>query len=146
MHRIFRSHWRAAAGVLALAGVLPGALLVPMPTLPDGARVEVRRDVRSRLPGWRIERIDPSWEGAYTVVATCAGLEIGFQLVRGHGLGPDDAWIQPNDAYARERLGELSDNRRFLVWYGDRPRHDHLSCHEELARLGGPPVVPRDID
>ncbi len=146
MHRTLKSHWRAAAGVLALAAVLPGALLVPIPALPDDGRVEVRRDVRSRLPGWRIQRIDPSWEGAYTVVATCAGLEIGFQLVRGHGLAPDDAWIQPNDAYARERLAELSDNRRFLVWYGDGPRHDHLSCREELAKLGEPPVVPRDFD
>ena len=146
MHRLLRSHWRAAAGVLALAAVLPGALLVPIPTVADSGRIEVRRDVRDRLPGWRIQRIDPSWEGAYTVVATCAGLEIGFQLVRGHGLPPDDAWIQPNDAYARERLGEVSDNRRFLVWYDDEIRHDYLSCQEELARLGEPPVVPRVFD
>lgn len=145
MHRLLHNHWRSAAGVLALAAVLPGALLVPIPSFPDDGRVEVRRDVRSRLPGWRIQRIDPSWEGAYTVVATCADHEIGFQLVRGHGLAPDDAWIQPNDGYARERLAELSDNRRFLVWYGERLRPGQLSCREELARLGEPPV-PRDVD
>lgn len=146
MPRPLRTHARAAAGVLTLAGVLAGALLVPVPVLPDDSRAAVRDEVRHRLPGWRIERIDPSWEGAYAVVTTCAGLEIGFQLVRGHGLAPDDAWIQPNDAYARERLSALSDSRRYLVWYGERVRPDRLSCQEELARMGEPPAVPRIFD
>ncbi len=146
MPRPLTTHWRAAAGVLTLAGVLTGALIVPIPALADDSRAEVRREVRQRLPGWRIERIDPSWEGAYTVVTTCAGLEIGFQLVRGHGLPADDAWIQPNDAYARERLTSLSDNRRYLVWYGGRVRPDQLPCHEELARIGEPPPVTRTFD
>lgn len=125
-----------AAGLLTLAGVLAGALLIPIPVLSDEGRAEVRREVRSRLPGWAIAQVDPSWEGAYTVVATCAEHEIGFQLVPGHGLPLDDAWIQPNDAYARDRLSEVSDNRRYLVWYGERLRPDQLSCREELARSG----------
>lgn len=146
MHRTVRHNWRAAVGALALAAVLPSALLVPIPALPDEQRAEVRRDVRMRLPGWQIERLDPSWEGAYTVVATCAGLEIGFQLVRGHGLPAEDAWIQPNDAYARERLTDVSDNRRYLVWYDDRLRPERLSCSEEMARIGEPPAAARDFD
>lgn len=145
MFRPHRTPWRVAAGTLTLAGVLAGALLVPIPVMSDEGRSAVRREVRSRLPGWAIQQIDPSWEGAYTVVATCAGHEIGFQLVRGHGLPLDDAWIQPNDAYARDRLAEVSDNRRYLVWYGERLRPDQLSCREELARSGDPPE-PRDFD
>lgn len=138
--------WRAAVSALGLAGVLAGALVVPIPTLPDEARSAVRQYVRNRLPGWRIERIDSSWEGAYTVVATCAGLELGFQFVRGHGLPPDDAWIQPNDGYSRERLSEVSDNWRALVWYGERRRPRHISCSDELARMGEPPALPRIFD
>lgn len=146
MPRTLRIRRRAAAGLLALSGVLAGALFVPVPAVPDEGRTSVRAEVRHRLPGWRIERIDPSWEGAYTVVATCAGLELGFQYVSGHGLPADDAWIQPNDAYARDRLSEVSDHYRYLVWYGERRRPDHLSCQDELARLGDPPLVPRVFD
>ena len=95
-HRI--PPWRAGAPFLALAGVLAFSLTVPIPTVPDDARAAVMHAVRTRLPGWRIERLDRSWEGAYTVVTLCAGREIGFQLVPGHGLPAEDAWIQPNDA------------------------------------------------
>jgi hypothetical protein len=132
--------------MLTLAGVLAGALVVPMPSLPDDNRAAVRTEVRNRLPGWRIERVDPSWEGGYTVVASCEGLEIGFQYVRGHGLPADDAWIQPNDDYSRDRLTALSDHFRHLVWYAERRRPKHLSCRDELARLGDPPAAPRNFD
>ena len=145
MTRSFLTHWRSAAGALTLAGVLAGALFLPVPTLADGGRDAVRREVRDRLPGWRVERIDPSWEGAYTVVTSCAGIELGFQYVRGHGLPADDAWIQPNDAYARERLAALSDSRRYLVWYGERVSPRHLSCQDELARSDSP-LIPRIVD
>lgn len=138
--------WHAAVATLGLAGVLLGALTVPIPAASDTGREAVRREVRYRLPGWEVRRIDPSWEGAYTVVTTCAGLELGFQYVRGHGLAPDDAWIQPNDAYSRQRLRSLSDHWRYLVWYSERRQADRLSCNEELARLGEPPVVPRIFD
>jgi len=146
MAKPFRTRRRAAAGIFTLASVLAGALLVPVPTLPDDARAAIRTELRDRLPGWHIERIDPSWEGAYTVVTTCAGLELGFQLVQGHGLPADDAWIQPNDAYARERLSQISDHSGALVWYSERRRPDHLSCSDELARLGNPPINHRNFD
>lgn len=138
--------WRPAMAGILLAGVLAGALLVPVPTTPDAAQATVRSEVRERLPGWRIDRVTPSWENAYTVVASCEGLQIGFQFVPGHGLPADDAWIQPNDAYARDRLWEVSDSRRFLVWYGERRRPQRLSCHQELARLGEAPLVPDTLD
>lgn len=141
-----RTHWRTAVGALSLAAVFAGALTVPIPTVPDAERDEVRREVRFRLPGWRVERVDPSWEGAYTVVTRCGALELGFQYVRGHGLGPDDAWIQPNDDYARRRLRQLSDHWRYLVWYSEPRRDERLSCNEELARLGEEPFVPRSFD
>lgn len=137
---------RAAAGALVLTAAFAGALVMPIPTMPDEARGAVRREVRDRLPGWHIERVDPSWEGAYTVVTTCAGIEVGFQYVPGHGLPADDAWIQPNDAYARERLAPLSDHYRYLVWFSERERPDRLSCSDEMARFGEPPVVPRPFD
>lgn len=146
MPRIHSPRWRAVTGILALAGVLLGALTVPIPTASDTGRESVRREVRYRLPGWEVQRIDPSWEGAYTVVTTCAGLELGFQYVRGHGLGAEDAWIQPNDEYSRDRLRRVSDHWRYLVWYSERRDTERLSCHEELARLGEPPVVPRIFD
>ena len=79
------------------------------------------------------------------MVTSCAGIELGFQYVRGHGLPADDAWIQPNDAYARERLAALSDSRRYLVWYGERVSPRHLSCQDELARSDSP-LIPRIVD
>ena len=146
MHRTRQTHWRAAGGTMALAGVLAGALLVPIPVTPDDGRTAVGLEIRDRLPGWRVERIDPSWEGAYTVVASCGRHELGFQLVRGHGLPVDDAWIHPSDAYARERLAQVSDHSRSLVWYAERRRPRQLSCQEELARLGESPDESRAFD
>ncbi len=97
-----------------------------------------------RLPGWTIQRLERSWEGAYTVVTLCAGRQIGFQLVPGHGLPADDAWIQPNDAYSRERLVGISDHWRYLVWYDDPALVSSLSCEEELAgSRHAPPEVSR---
>jgi hypothetical protein len=138
--------WRNAAVGASLLAVLGVALTVPIPAASDTGREQVRREIRYRLPGWEVQRIDPSWEGAYTVVTTCAGLELGFQYVLGHGLAPDDAWIQPNDGYSRQRLRPLSDHWRYLVWYSERRDADRLSCHEELARVGEPPAVPRSFD
>jgi hypothetical protein len=146
MRSFLHARWRPLAAVLALGGALAGALLIPVPTTPDPAQAAVRGEVRDRLPGWRIDRVSPSWEGAYTVVATCEGLQLGFQFVPGHGLPADDAWIQPNDAYARDRLWEVSDSRRVLVWYGERRRPQRLSCYQELARLGEEPLVPQVLD
>jgi hypothetical protein len=122
-----------------LAAAFAAALLAPLPLTPNGARAQVVATVEQRLPGWHIERARSSWEGAWSVVATCGRLRLGFQLVPGHGLRPGDAWLHPQDRYARERLGAISDNWRTLVWFSPPIglRHTTLSCHQEMARLGG---------
>lgn len=125
--------WRSGASFLALAGAFALSLTVPIPSLPDAGRQVVIREVRERLPGWEVARIERSWEGAYTVVTGCAGHEIGFHFVPGHGLPAEDAWLQPTDTYSRDRLRGISDHWRHLVWYEDPALMDTLSCHEELA-------------
>jgi len=125
--------WRSGASFLALAGAFALSLTVPIPSLPDAGRQVVIREVRERLPGWEVARIERSWEGAYTVVTECAGREIGFHFVPGHGLAAEDAWLQPTDTYSRDRLRGISDHWRHLVWYEDPALMDTLSCHEELA-------------
>lgn len=125
--------WHAGASFLALAGVFALSLTVPIPAIPDDDREAVMHEVEERLPGWSVERLDPSWEGAYTVVTLCAGRELGFQFVPGHGLPATDAWLQPNDEFTRERLVGLSDHWRHLVWYDDPALFNTLSCHEEIA-------------
>ena len=127
------SRWRTGASFLALAGVFALSLSVPIPTLPDPGRQSVLREVRERLPGWKVDRLERSWEGAYTIVTSCSGREMGFQFVPGHGLPAGDAWLQPNDSFARDRLRGLSDHWRYLVWYHDPALMNTLSCHEEIA-------------
>ena len=123
----------ALAALVALFGV---ALLAPMPALPNTARAEVVATVSDRLPGWRIVRTHSSWEGAWSVVAACGSLRLGFQLVPGHGLSPGDAWLHPEDTYAKNRLASISDDTRFLVWFREPLRPRALSCRQELARIG----------
>jgi hypothetical protein len=141
-----RSHRRAVAVIGALVATFLVAFLAPVPALPDTMRAEVRSEVNERLPGWNIQKLDRSWEGAYTIVTSCAGKEVSFQLVPGHGLPPDDAWLHPTNDFARNRLRTLSDHRRYLVWYADPRRPDSLSCDEELARTGEPPITARTSD
>jgi len=124
---------RTGASFIALAGVLSLSLTVPIPSLPDSGTAAVAEVINRRLPGWTVDRLDRSWEGAYAVVTTCAGRQLGFQYVPGHGLGPGDAWLQPNDLDARERLASISDHWRHLVWYDDPAIIDTLSCQEELV-------------
>ena len=95
---------RGAVIIASLAAVFVVALTAPIPTLPDAGRAQVRAEVADRLPGWSVQRIDPTWENAYAVVTSCAGRSIDFQFVPGHGLPRDDAWIQPHSSYARSRL------------------------------------------
>jgi hypothetical protein len=133
MTRHSNTRWRTGASMLALAGVFALSLNVPIPSLPDDGRQAVMREVRERLPGWSVERLERSWEGAYTVVTWCAGREMGFQFVPGHGLPAGDAWLQPNDSFARDRLRVLSDHWRYLIWYEDPALMNTLSCHEEIA-------------
>jgi hypothetical protein len=136
-----RRRWRLPipAAIALLAVVFATALLAPLPVAPNEARAEVVATVERRLPGWHIERTQSSWEGAWSVVATCGTLQLGFQLVPGHGLAPGAAWLHPEDRYARERLGSISDSWRALIWF-PQPiglRTKTLSCRQEMARLGG---------
>jgi hypothetical protein len=124
----------APLALLLLAGVFCAALLAPMPTTDNTARAAVVAQVRNRLPGWSIVRTRPSWEGAWSVVAACGTQRLGFQLVPGHGLSPGDAWLHPEDQYARSRLATISDDFQYLVWFSDPIRLRSLSCQQELAR------------
>ena len=138
--------WRGAAALLALAAAFLTALFLPIPALPDVGRAVVAKEVSSRLPGWTIERVAPSWEGGYAVVTGCAGKQVSFQFVPGHGLPSDDAWLHPSNGYALSRLTTVSDHYRYLLWRGD-PRHpERLSCVEELARSGDLPLPERILD
>lgn len=125
-----------ALALLALA--FTAALVAPLPVATNEARAEVMASVERRLPGWQIERAQSSWEGAWSVVATCGSLQLGFQLVPGHGLRPGEAWLHPEDGYARERLGSISDSWRSLVWLSNPIglRTKTLNCRQEMARLG----------
>lgn len=129
---------RGAIIIASLAGAFLFALTVPIPTLPDAGRAGVRAEVADRLPGWSVQRIDPSWENAYAVVTSCAGRELAFQFIPGHGLPRDDAWIHPHNSYARARLSATSDHARYLVWRGQKDDPASMGCSEGLAREGSP--------
>jgi hypothetical protein len=124
----------APLAVSLLAGLFGVALLAPMPFTQNTAQAEVIAKVENRLPGWQIVRTTPSWEGAWSVVAWCGGQQLGFQLVPGHGLSPGDAWLHPDNQYARNRLASISDDYRYLVWLSDPIHLRSLSCSKELAR------------
>lgn len=125
---------RSVLALPLVAGALVAALVIPIPTAADATRSQLVTQLRHRLPGWEIERLDASWEGGYSVVTSCQGRAIGFQYVPEHGLPVGDAWLQPSDPYSRERLDELSDHYRHFIWYGDPAMTHTLSCSEEVAR------------
>jgi hypothetical protein len=141
-----RRRWRVPkpAAFAALLVVFGAALLAPIPAVPNSARAEVLASVGNRLPGWSIVRTRSSWEGAWTVVAACGPSHLGFQWVPGHGLSPGDAWLHPEDEYARNRLATISDDSRFLVWFRQPVMPRTLSCRQELARTGSRRTVPLD--
>lgn len=136
MSRLTRPIGRTGLLLASLAATFAIALTAPIPSLPDAGRATVRAEVGDRLPGWTVNRVDPSWEGAYTVVASCAGREVAFQLVPGHGLPHDDAWLQPNNDYARRHLAVTSDHSRYLLWRDNPVDAAALSCAAEVARTG----------
>jgi hypothetical protein len=136
--------WRAGASFIALGAFLALSLSMPIPSAPDDGVARVRSLVEDRLPGWTVERVARTWEGAYSVVTMCAGREVGFQYVPGHGLPADDAWLQPSDPFSRERLVTVSDHWRHLVWYDDPAIMASLSCEEEIA--GGPATTAETSD
>lgn len=138
---------RAGLAFASLAAVFLVALAAPIPAVPDAGRAAVRAEVRDRLPGWTVNRLDPSWEGAYTVVTSCAGRDISFQFVPGHGLPMDDAWIQPTNRYARARLAVTSDHRNYLLWREGELDPSRLACVEEVASdHEGSGGLPRGLD
>jgi hypothetical protein len=146
---MFHHRRRIAAGavrLLALGGLLAVTMTVPIPALPDDGEARVREVVHARLPGWIVERVQRSWEGAYSVVAVCAGRQLGFQYVPGHGLPSDDGWLQPSDPYSRERLEQTSDHWRYLLWYGEPAIIDSLSCADEIAGERSPTGDSSDFD
>jgi hypothetical protein len=136
MSPLTRRIGRTGLLLASLAATFAIALTAPIPSLPDAGRAAVRAEVGDRLPGWTVHRIDRSWEGAYTVVTTCAGREVAFQFVPGHGLPPEDAWLQPNNDYARRHLAITSDHHRYLLWRDDPVDASALSCADEVARTG----------
>jgi len=127
---------RGALIIASLAGAFLIALTVPIPTLPDAGRAEVRAELADRLPGWSVQRLEPSWENAYVVVTSCAGRDLAFQFIPGHGLPRDDAWIHPHNSYARARLSATSDHARYLVWRGQVANPASMGCSENLAHDG----------
>jgi hypothetical protein len=127
---------RGALIIASLAGAFLIALTVPIPTLPDAGRAEVRAELADRLPGWSVQTLEPSWENAYVVVTSCAGRDLAFQFIPGHGLPRDDAWIHPHNSYARARLSATSDHARYLLWRGQKADPASIGCLEDLARDG----------
>jgi hypothetical protein len=146
MPRSLPRRWRAPAAGVTLLAAFALASVVPIPSLPDAGRRAVMAEVTDRFPGWTVQRLDPSWEGGYTVVTSCAGKEVAFQFVPGHGLPAQDAWLRPSNGYARERLRTVSDHYRYLLWRADPRDLDQLSCRDELARTGDLPVQERNVD
>ncbi|MEO5986543.1 MAG: hypothetical protein ABIW50_08560 [Candidatus Limnocylindria bacterium] len=137
---------RLGAGAFTVAAVFALSLNVPIPSMPDPDRARVLDEVNDHLPGWRVRQLHATWEGAYTVVTTCAGRQIGFQFVPGHGLPARDAWLQPNDEYSRDRLRALSDHWRHLVWYNAPALVNTLSCSDEIAGTGRTSMTERRHD
>ena len=130
---------RRLAALLALPLLFVVALWAPIPRVGDPGINRVVAQVHERMPGWDVVRATDTWEGGYAVVASCGAREVGFQVVPGHGLPPDDAWLQPNDWYTRIWLEQVSDYPTFLIWRA-RPQTDRtLSCDRELAQAA---VVP----
>lgn len=136
MSRLTRRLGRAGLMFASLAGAFVFALTAPLPSLPDAGRASVRAEVSDRLPGWTVHRVDPSWEGAYTVVTTCADREVAFQFVPGHGLPQEDAWLRPTNDYARRHLAITSDHHRYLLWRDNPTDESALSCSEQVANSG----------
>jgi hypothetical protein len=139
-----RRYRRLLVGAVALVALTAAALWVPIPRLGDPGVTRVLDQVHARLPGWSVLSATDTWEGGYAVVASCGARQIGFQVVPGHGLPLQDAWLQPNDEYTRSRLQEVSDYSTVLVWRAVPITNRTLSCRQELARFDGGGGGPLD--
>jgi hypothetical protein len=133
----------AAAALLGAAmATFLGALTVPIPAVPDATADQMIDTIEQRLPGWDVERIGPSWEGAYTVVTACADETVSFQLIPGHGLPEAVAWVRPGDERSHRRLVRVSDHDRYLVWFEEHPAPPQLACIDDVAHeLPGEPLA-----
>jgi hypothetical protein len=146
MSRILHGRSRPLVVAASLVAAFLIAYLAPIPVVPDLGRATVLGEVSDRLPGWTVQKLDPSWEGGYTVVTSCAGKQVSFQFVPGHGLPAQDAWLRPTNEYTRERLRHVSDHYRYLLWRAEPRDLDRLSCQEVLARTGDLPVHAPGLD
>jgi hypothetical protein len=125
---------RRLAALFALPLLFVVALWAPIPKVGDPGIDHVVAQVHTRMPGWAVVRATDTWEGGYAVVASCGSQEMGFQVVPGHGLPPNDSWLQPNDQYARIWLEQVSDYPTFLIWRAHPQTDRTLSCDNQLAQ------------
>jgi hypothetical protein len=126
---------RRVAALLALGPVLAVALWAPVPHFGNQGTARIVAAVQERLPGWSVLHAVDTWEGGYAVVASCGSSQLGFQVIPGHGLPLDDAWLQPNDTFTRMHLEELSDYPVYLIWRSTPMTGRTLTCRQELARI-----------
>jgi hypothetical protein len=131
---IVMTRLRRLAALLALPFLFVVALWAPIPKLGDSGIDHIVAQVHTRMPGWAVVRATDTWEGGYAVVASCGVQEMGFQVVPGHGLPPNDSWLQPNDEYARIWLEQVSDYPTFLIWRAHPQTDRTLSCDNQLAQ------------
>jgi hypothetical protein len=127
---------RRLAALLALPLLFAAAFWAPIPKVGDPGIARLVAQVHTRLPGWAVVGATDTWEGGYAVAASCGAHEMGFQVVPGHGLPPNDSWLQPNDEYARIWLEQVSDYPTFLIWRSQPQTDRTLSCDHQLAQAG----------
>jgi len=131
---------RRVAALLALPLLFVVAVWAPIPRVGDPGIDRVVAQVHARMPGWDVLRAMDTWEGGYAVVASCGVREVGFQVVPGHGLPPNDAWLQPNDWYASIWLEQVSDYPTFLIWRAEPQTDRTLSCDQQLTQAAAIPA------
>ena len=131
---IVTTRLRRFAALLALPLLFAVAVWAPIPKVGDPGIDRVVAQVHARMPGWAVVGATDTWEGGYAVAASCGAQEMGFQVVPGHGLPPNDSWLQPNDEYTRIWLKQVSDYPTFLIWRAQPQTDRTLSCDRQLAQ------------
>jgi len=131
---------RRVAALLALPLLFVVAVWAPIPKVGDPGIDRVVAQVHARMPGWDVLRATDTWEGGYAVVASCGAREVGFQVVPGHGLPPNDAWLQPNDWTTRISLEQISDYPTFLIGRAQPQTDRTLGCDQQLTQAATVPA------
>jgi hypothetical protein len=131
---------RRVAALLALPLLFVVAVWAPIPRVGDPGIDRVVAQVHARMPGWDVLRTTDTWEGGYAVVASCGAREVGFQVVPGHGLPPNDVWLQPNDWTTRISLEQISDYPTFLIWRAQPQTDRTLGCDQQLTQAATVPT------